>query len=78
MNCEYCARTISRRKPFLIVSLGRKTRLGYVPQGPEYTFCSRACAARAIEDANPDYLVRVPAGKLPPRPLGNRSGGAGG
>ncbi len=67
MNCEHCARTISRRKPFLIVSLGRKTRLGYVPTGPELTFCSRECAARALRNAEPVFLDRVPAGKhLPP------------
>ncbi len=67
MNCEYCVRAITRRKPFLIVSLGRKTRLGYVPTGPELTFCSRKYAARALREANPVFLDRVPQGRhLPP------------
>lgn len=50
MNWEHCARTITKRKPFLIVSLGEKTRLGYQPMGPELVYCSRACAARKSSD----------------------------
>jgi hypothetical protein len=60
-------RTITKRKPFLIVSLGRKTRLGYQPSGPELTYCSRECAARSLRAAEPVFLDRVPAGRhLPP------------
>ena len=36
MDCEYCARTIAKRKPFPIVSLGRRTGLGHHPTGPEH------------------------------------------
>ena len=63
MNCEYCARAITKRKPFLIVALGKRTRLGYAAVGPELTFCSRECAARAIREASPVFLDRVPAGR---------------
>ncbi len=67
MNCEHCARTITKRKPFLIVSLGRKTRLGYHPAGPEIVFCSRECAIRGLREPDPVYLDRVPPGRhLPP------------
>ncbi len=67
MDCEYCVRTITQRRPFLIVSLGRKHRLGYVPRGPELTYCSRACAAKALITSLPVFLDRVHAGDDLPR-----------
>ena len=63
MDCEYCAGTITKRKPFPIVSLGRRTRLGHHPTGPELAFCLRACAIRALTDVLPVFFDRVPKGK---------------
>lgn len=62
MNCEHCARTISKRAPFLIIALGRKTRLGYYPRSPELVFCSRKCAIRSLDGEGPAFLDRVPVG----------------
>ena len=70
MDCERCARTITKRKPFLIVSLGRKHRFGYSPRGPELAFCSRACAAKALIMAVPVFLDRVPEGAGLPKLTG--------
>ena len=63
MDCEFCARRIIKRKPFLIVALAKKHRLGYTAIDHELAFCSRECVIRAMEEVTPYVLDRVSEGK---------------
>ena len=63
MNCEYCARRIRRSKLFIVITPCRRTKIGYAAAGPEYAFCSRECASRAVRAGEPFLLSKVGIGK---------------
>lgn len=73
MLCEACGKAIGRHQRCLILSLGRRLRLGIAPRGQEAFCCSRACGCRVLSgEVFPGALADVPEGHLWPRFAGPR------
>jgi hypothetical protein len=68
MLCEACGKRIRRGARCLILTLGRRLRLGVQPEKEEVVCCSRACGARVLTgDVFAGAIAAVPEGKLWPQ-----------
>jgi|GEM_PF-2655824 len=68
MLCAACGKRITRGSKVLILSLGRKQRLGVVPKGEEVVCCSKACGSQVLTgDVFSTDVRHVPEGKLWPK-----------